>query len=73
MHSLAIDVKSLLWLYRYEKERRKTQMRRMEKDAARAGGGAGGPLSKPKTAVKSGTRDSAVVLRTTALLRTAVT
>src|SRR5438876_667187 len=50
-----------------------TQMRRMEKDAARAGGGAGGPLSKPNTAVKSGARDSAVVLRTTVLLRTTVT
>ena len=50
-----------------------TQMRRMEKAAACAGGGAGGPLSKPHTAVKSGARNSAVVLRTTALLRTTLT
>src|SRR6266851_5740566 len=49
-----------------------TSMRRMEIDAACAGG-AGGPLSKPHTAVKSGARNSAVVPRTTALLRTTVT
>jgi len=30
-------------------------MRRMEKDAACSGGEAGGPLSKPHAAVKSGT------------------
>jgi len=50
-----------------------TQIRRMEKDAACAGGGAGGPLSKPHTAVKSGAKNSAVVLRTTALLQTTFT
>src|ERR1700686_69791 len=50
-----------------------TQMRRMEKDARWGGDGAGGPLSKPHAAVKSGARNSAVALRTTARLRTAVT
>ena len=48
-------------------------MRRMENDAPRAGGGAGGPLSKPHVALKSGARNSVVVPRTTALLRTTVT
>ena len=48
-------------------------MRRMEKDAARAGGRAGGPLSKPHAAMKSGARNSAVVPKTTALPRTTVT
>jgi len=50
-----------------------TQMRRMEKDAACAGGGVGGPLSKPHAAVKSGATNSTIVPRTTALLRTTVT
>jgi hypothetical protein len=45
----------------------------MKKDAACAGGGAGGPLSKPHAAEKWGARNSAVVLKTTALLRTTVT
>jgi len=54
-------------------EEGRTQMRRMEKDAACTGRGAGGPLSKPHTAVKSMARTSAVVLRTTALRRTTVT
>src|ERR1700676_5170421 len=49
------------------------KMRRMEKDARWGGDGAGGPLSKPHAAVKSRARNSAVVLRTTARLRTAVT
>jgi len=48
-------------------------MRRMEKDAAPTGCGAGGPLSKPHTAIQFGARNSIVLLRTTALLRTTVT
>jgi hypothetical protein len=48
-------------------------MRRIEKDAACAGGRAGGLLSKPHAAVKSGARNPAVVPRTPALLRTTVT
>src|SRR2546425_6456016 len=59
--------------YTVAKRRGETQMRRMEKDAACSGGEAGGPLSKPHAAVKSGARNSAVVLRTTVLLRTTVT
>jgi hypothetical protein len=50
-----------------------TQMRRIEKDVTWAGDGAGGPLSKPHAAVKSGARNATVVLRTTALRRAAVT
>jgi hypothetical protein len=45
-------------------------MRRMEKDAARTRRGAGGPLSKPHTTIQFGARNSIVLLRTTALLRT---
>jgi hypothetical protein len=52
---------------------KKTQMRRIEKDAARAGNRTGGPLSKLHAAVKSGARNSAAVSRTTAPLRTTVT
>jgi hypothetical protein len=37
-------------------------MRRMEKDAARTGRGAGGPLSKPHTAIQFGARNSIVLL-----------
>jgi len=48
-------------------------MRRMEKDAARTERGAGGPLSKPDTAIQFGARNSIVLLRTPALLRTTVT
>jgi hypothetical protein len=48
-------------------------MRRMEKDAARTRRRAGGPLSKPHTAIQFGARNSIVLLRTTALLRTTVT
>ena len=48
-------------------------MRRMEKEAARAGDRRGGPLSKPQAAVKLGARNAVVVPRTTALRRTTVT
>ena len=48
-------------------------MRRMENDAAWAGGGAGGPLSKPHAAVKSGARNATGEPRTMVLFRTTVT
>src|SRR5882724_2301469 len=50
-----------------------TQMRRMEKDAARTESGAGGPLSKPHAAVKSVSKNSAVLSRTAAAVWTTVT
>ena len=71
MHGQPIDTMSLLWLYRYEEGA--AQMRRMEKEAARTGRGAGGPLSTPHTAIQFGARNSIVLLRTLALLRTTVT
>ncbi len=48
-------------------------MRRMEKDAAWAEGGAGGPLSKPHAAVKAGAKNSVVLSKTTAAVWTTVT
>ena len=48
-------------------------MRRMEKNAACPGGGAGGPLSELHAAMKSRARISAGAFRTTALLPTTVT
>jgi hypothetical protein len=48
-------------------------MRRMEKDAAPIRCRAGGPLSKPHTTIQFGARNSIVLLRTAALLRTTVT
>ncbi len=72
MRSQAIDIKSLLAIPLLE-ENGGTQMRRTEKDAECAGGGAGGPLSKHHMAVESGTRNSAVVSRTTPEVRTTVT
>ena len=48
-------------------------MRRMEKDAALVGVGAGGPLSKPEAALKTGAKNSVVRSRTTAAVWTAVT
>jgi hypothetical protein len=47
-------------------------MRRMEKAAACAPGGAGGPLSRPHAVVEPGARNSAVILGTTVLRRPAV-
>jgi hypothetical protein len=73
MHGQAVDIKSLLWLYRCWKEKGGTQMRRMLKDAAYAEGEEGGPLSKIHAAAGSGTRSLAVVSRTTTPVWTIVT
>ena len=54
-------------------EERETQMRRMKKDAACAGGLRGGPLSKPQASVQLTARNAVIVPRTTTLRRTTVT
>jgi hypothetical protein len=72
MDGQAIDIDSLPAIPLLD-ENGETQMRRMEKDAACPGGGAGGPLSKPHAAVKPGTRKPTVVPRSTAAVWTTVT
>ena len=72
MHGQAIDITSLLWLPLLEGER-KTQMRRMLKEAADAERGDGGLLSALHALAGSGIRNSAVISRTRGPLSTTVT
>jgi hypothetical protein len=72
MDSRAGEIRSLLWAIALL-ENGKTQMRRMEKDAARAWIRAGGPLSKPHSAVNPGFRNSEVRSNATAAVWTPVT
>src|SRR6266704_6507508 len=66
VHGQAVDIKSLLWLYLCLEGKGETQMRRMLKDAPRAVGGAGGPLSALHAAAGSGATNLAAASRTTA-------
>lgn len=73
MRGQAIDVKSLRWLYGREKQRGRTQMRRIVKDALYTEGEYGGLLSEVHAGAGSGGAKSAVVSTTTAPLSTTVT
>ena len=72
MHDHAIVITTLLWLPLLE-AKRKTQMRRMLKEAADEGGGDGGLLSELHALAGSGIWNSAAISRTTGPLSTTVT